>query len=81
MEEQFNYPANDREDLKWNKEEDMGDTPGIDSVGHKGLEQDGPNKSKPFNVLNQDGSFADYAERSDNNPHNDTNDGTLGIGK
>lgn len=37
-------------------------------------------KDGHFNVLHKDGSFADYAERMHEQPNNDTNAGTLGIG-
>jgi len=79
MEEELNYPGNDRDDKTWNKEAaDIGSTPGIDADDKNNLEKNGPNKSKPFNVLHQDGSFADYAE---DNRHTNTNqDGTLGLG-
>lgn len=44
MEEQFNYPGNDRDELRWKKEEEMGDTPGVDNIDSKGLEHNGPKK-------------------------------------
>ena len=78
MEAEYNYPGNDRDDKQWNKEDNGDATPGADSNNKPGLEQNGPNNSKPFNVLGQDGSLADLP--GEHGAGNDALEGTVGLG-
>jgi len=70
-------PGNDRDNSQWKKETEVGHTPGYDT-NKKSLETDGPNKSKPFNVLNQDGSLSDLPDNEV--PGAGALDGTVGLG-
>lgn len=64
-------------DEQWIKVTDENTSP--DANNNPGsLETRGPDKSKPFNVLNQDGSLADLPD--DNAEGQGTLDGTVGLG-
>jgi hypothetical protein len=77
MNTEYNGPGNERDNNTWKKEQEEGHTPGYDTT-NKGLENRGPNKSKHFNVLNQDGSLADLPD--DNAEGKGALDGTIGLG-
>ena len=77
METDSNTPGSDRNKSQWKKKPEAGHTPGYDT-NRRGLETGGPNKSKPFNVLNQDGSLADLPDNEV--PGVGALDGTVGLG-
>ncbi|MDB5275007.1 MAG: hypothetical protein JWO58_3374 [Chitinophagaceae bacterium] len=77
MNTEYNNPGNAGDNSQWKKEQEMGSTPGSDTA-NKGLESRGPNKSKPFRVLNPDGSLADLPD--ENVPGKGALDGTVGLG-
>jgi hypothetical protein len=77
MNTEYNGPGNKRDNNQWKKAQEEGHTPGYDTT-NKGLESRGPNKSKPFKVLNQDGSLADLPD--DKAEGRGALDGTIGLG-
>ena len=79
MDTEYNGPDNDQDNSQWNKEKDIGSTPGIDKEANKGsLETNGPNKNQNFKVLNPDGSIADLPD--EDVPGKGALDGTVGLG-
>ncbi len=75
MNTEYNDPGNDRDAHKFDKEEQMGDTPGIDAESKTDL---APNKDQKFKVLNPDGSLPDMPEEDVEGKG--ALDGTVGLG-
>ncbi len=75
----YNDPDKTQDNNQWNKEKEIGATPGIDKEAGKGsLETKGPNKDQPFNILNPDGSLGDLPD--EDVPGKGALDGTVGLG-
>lgn len=80
MNTDYNSPQSDRDNAQWKKEQEVGKTTGANNAAdHKSLETEGPNKTKPFNVLNQDGSLADDLPNGTADGSGAL-DGTVGLG-
>ena len=78
METEHTSPGNGRDDDQFNKERDMNnDAPNHSDKG-KTLENSGPDKSKDFKVLHQDGSLGDL--KDPDVPGGGALDGTIGLG-
>jgi hypothetical protein len=78
MNNENNSPGQDRDNNNWPKEQAEGSTPGFEINKEGSLETNGPNKDKPFNALNQDGSLPDMPD--ENVDGKGALDGTVGLG-
>lgn len=76
MDTEYKGPRN-ADDEQWIRITDDNTSPGANNRSDS-LENRGPNKSKPFNVLNQDGSLADLPDESVEGKG--ALDGTVGLG-
>lgn len=76
MDTENNNPRN-AGDEQWIRVTDENDLPDANNKSGS-LETRGPDKSKPFNVLNQDGSLADLPDESVEGKG--ALDGTVGLG-
>ena len=78
METEYTDPGNGRDDEQFNKERDMNNASPNNPDGGRTLENSGPDKSKDFKVLHQDGSLGDLKDQDV--PGAGALDGTIGLG-
>lgn len=78
METEYTRPGNDQDDKQFNKEGDMNSASPHNPDKEKTLENSGPDKSKDFKVLHQDGSLGDLKDQDV--PGGGALDGTVGLG-